>query len=78
MRRVAVVGQAQTKYTSHNLETHVGELIYEATVDALKDAEVSIDDIDTVVSASCDVLDGRSISNVFVAEAMGAFMKEES
>ena len=34
--------------------------------------------MDAVIGAGDDVLDGRSISNVFTAEYAGAFLKEES
>ncbi|MEW5944872.1 MAG: thiolase family protein [bacterium] len=77
-RRIAIVGSAQSKFKSKLADQHYGELIYKAVMKALEDTGIGIEDIDTVVSASCDMLDGRSISNVFVAEAMGAFLKEET
>lgn len=77
-RRIAVVGSAQTKYARRLADKHYGEMIYHTVNEALADAGMKIADIDTVVGAGCDVLDGRSISNVFVAEASGAFLKEET
>ena len=78
LKKVAVVGQAQTPYRSSAPGIHYGEMIFETVMEALDDAGLTIGDIDTVVSSGCDMLDGRSISNVFVAEAMGAHLKEES
>lgn len=78
VERVAVVGSAQTKYERKKESQHYGEMVYETVRSALDNTGLKIEDIDTVVSASCDMLDGRSISNVFTAEAMGAFQKEES
>ncbi len=75
---VAIVGQAQTPYRCAVPDTHYGEMIYRTVMEALDDAGLGIAEIETVISSGCDTLDGRSISNVFVAEAMGAFMKEES
>lgn len=76
--RVAIVGWAQTKHERRKIDTHVGEMVFSVTKAALSHAGIGIEEIDTVVSASDDVLDGRSISNVFLVEAMGAFLKEET
>ncbi|MEW6200374.1 MAG: thiolase family protein [bacterium] len=76
--KVAIVGWGQSRFEGDKKDIHLGELIYETVRQALADTGLEIGDIDTVIGASCDVVDGRSISNVFTAEAMGAFLKEES
>lgn len=78
MRKVGIIGQAQTPYKRSMKNSHLGEIIYLTVKEALNDAKIGIDEIDTVINCGCDMLDGRSISNVFTAEATGAFMKEES
>lgn len=77
-RRIAVVGSCQTKYERSMADRHHGEMIYQTVIAALDNTGISIEDIDTVIGAGCDMLDGRSISSVFTVEAMGAFLKEES
>ncbi len=78
MQKVGIVGWAQSEFKGRTENMHRGELIYNVTKKALEEAKIDIKDIDSVISASCDTVDGISISNAFVAEAMGAFMKEES
>jgi acetyl-CoA C-acetyltransferase len=77
-RRVAIIGQAQTAYSRRMAGLHLEEIVHRTVRAALRDAGLGIADIDTVVGAGCDTLDGRSISNVFVAEAEGAFLKDET
>jgi acetyl-CoA C-acetyltransferase len=76
--KVAILGSAQTKHESSKRDLHITQMIYQTVKAALKNAGMENDQIDTVVSASCDVLDGISIGNCFTCEAMGAFMKEET
>ncbi len=76
--RVGIVGHAQTRNVSRDRDRHLGELIYETVAKALEETGIGIEEIDAVIGAGCDMLDGRSISNVFISEAEGAFLKEES
>lgn len=76
--RIAVLGSAQTKHESCKKEQHLTQMIYETVKAALENAGLEHGQIDTVVSASCDVLDGISIGNCFTCESMGAFLKEET
>lgn len=75
---VAVVASAQTKHERRKADQNVEEMIFRTVTELLNATGIDIKDIDTVISASDDVLDGRSISNVFTVEAMGGFLKEES
>ena len=77
-RRVAIVGWAQSPLVERNEKIHKGELLSSTVRDALAASVLGIEDIDTVIDVSCDTMDGASISNVFVVEHMGAFLKEES
>lgn len=77
-RRVAIVGWAQSPLVERNEKIHKGELLSTTVRDALAASVLGIEDIDAVIDVSCDTMDGASISNVYVAEHMGAFLKEES
>jgi acetyl-CoA C-acetyltransferase len=75
--RVAIVGIGQTRYEIKEEQT-IPELVYEAVQRALQDAKRSIQDIDNVVTASVDLWDGLTASNVAVTEVVGAVMKPEA
>lgn len=78
MRRVAIIGSAQTIHERRKADKNVEDMIYETVSDLLAKTGLTINDVDTIMGAGDDVLDGRSISNVFTAEYAGAFLKEES
>jgi acetyl-CoA C-acetyltransferase len=78
MRRVAIVGSAQTIHERRKPDQNVEDMIYETVTALLNQTGLTINDVDMVMGAGDDVLDGRSISNVFTAEYAGAFLKEES
>ena len=54
------------------------EMIFEAVRGALDNAGLTRDDLTTVVSATNDYYDGKTISNCFKVECGGAYMKDES
>lgn len=76
--KVAIVGMAQTKYEERKRGQSYPELVYEVTSKVLETTGMGIEDIDNIVTASQDFWDGRTISNVAINEAVGAFMKPES
>ena len=78
MRRVGIVGSAQTVHERRKADQNVEDMIYETVTALLNRTGLAISDVDMVMGAGDDVLDGRSISNVFTAEYAGAFLKEES
>ncbi|HKP12798.1 MAG TPA: thiolase family protein, partial [Blastocatellia bacterium] len=78
MRKVAVVGSAQTVHERRKSDQNVEDMIYETVTALLDKTGLTISDVEMVMAAGDDVLDGRSISNVFTAEYAGAFLKEES
>ncbi len=73
---VAIVGAGQTSYGVHD-ESSVDELVFEAVSTALDDAGLEREEIESVVTAGSDALDGRSISNMLTAGAAGAYLKDE-
>ncbi len=76
-RRVAIVGYAQSHH-QHNMQKTREDMVFEVCREALHHAGIQREDVDTVVTASTDFLDGRTISSVFLSMAVGAFMKDES
>ena len=76
--QVAVVGSAQTLLRDAWLELQHVDLISAAVTEALRGTSLSISDVDFVIDAGSDVLDGRSISNCGFLGASGAHHKEES
>lgn len=77
MERVAIIGVGQTKLDAGKRETF-HELVFEAATKALKDAGITVKDIDNVVSVSSDFWDGRTISSMAITDASGAFGKDIS
>jgi len=75
--KVAIVGYSQTGY-SLDSDASREILTYEAAVGALSCAGISRDEIDTVVTANNDYMDGRTISNMRLVEPSGAWLKDES
>ena len=76
-KKVAVVGYAQTRYEPDS-DASREILVLEAAEGALKSAGITRDDIDTVITANNDYLDGRTISNMRLVEPGGAWLKDES
>ncbi|MBI2060752.1 MAG: hypothetical protein HYT87_13365 [Nitrospirae bacterium] len=56
----------------------MAEMVYAAVGTALADAGMDRDDIDTIVTASIDLFDGKVASSVSITESVGAVMKEEA
>lgn len=53
------------------------ELIFDTVRVALADASCGIADIDTIVLAAHDLVDGRSLSSMVTAPAAGAYLRDE-
>ncbi len=78
MSKIGIIGSYLTEFKGRRENENRNQLINETVVSVLEDAQLSINDIDKVISASCDTIDGISISNAFAADDMGSYMKEES
>lgn len=73
---VAILGIGGIPFRRHSSQTF-SQMVYEAVVAALGDARVEIGEIDTVVDAGIDLLDGKGISNTELLAAAGCTLKEE-
>ncbi|MFQ5830298.1 MAG: thiolase family protein [Candidatus Methylomirabilia bacterium] len=78
MSGVAVIGVGQTPYERSKPHQSIPEMVLEAVELALKDARISMEEIEGVVTASVDLWDGRTASNIQVTEVVGAVMKPEA
>ena len=74
---VGVIGWAQTAHGTLERQTHQS-LVYLVVNEALSSCRLSIHDIDVVIDAGSDFLDGRGISTCITVDSMGAHFKEES
>ncbi|MHA1731110.1 MAG: thiolase family protein [Promethearchaeota archaeon] len=77
MDRVGIVGYAQVGPDA-DLQMGRYESIFKAVRGALDAAGLKKKDITSVVSATNDYYDGRTISNCFTVEAGGAYMADET
>lgn len=77
-RRIAIIGVGQTKHTFARPDQPYYGIVFEAARAALDDAGLERGDIDTVVTSSWDVTDGRTISDMYVAPASGSYLKDAS
>ncbi len=77
VKKVAIVGYAQTHHERDMQKTRE-DMVFDVSREALANAGILREDVDTVITASTDFLDGRTISNVFLSMAVGAHLKDES
>jgi len=76
-KRVAIIGCAQSHH-QYDVQKTREDLVFDVAKEALANAGILREELGTVVTASTDFLDGRTISNVFLSMAVGAFLKDES
>ena len=75
--RIGIIGHG-INIERENQDWAVEDTVFYTVQAALKSAELSIGEIDTVIQAGDDVADGLSIQHVQTVEAAGAYLKEES
>lgn len=73
--KVAIVGYAQTHHQAGIPMTRE-DMVFEVAKGAAEMAGISREDIDTVINASNDYLDGRTISELFLVMPIGAYLKD--
>ena len=75
--RVAIVGYAQSHH-QYDMPKTREDMVFDVVKEALDHAGIKREALETVVTASSDFLDGRTISSVFLSMAVGAYLKDES
>jgi acetyl-CoA C-acetyltransferase len=78
MERIAIVGIGMTKQERRKGSETFSDMVFEAVTKALNDAEMTIKDIDNIVTGCNDFWDGRTISSMAVGDASGAWDKNIS
>ncbi len=78
MTGAVVIGVGQTAYEPAKPAQAIPEMVLEAVERALADARIGMSEVDAVVTASVDLWDGRTASNIQVTEVVGAVMRPEA
>jgi len=74
-KRVAIVGTGQTKGSSGRKDVNGQEMINEAVMKALTDAELTRDDIDAVIIGNMDHFEGINYVDTWSVDGSGGYMK---
>ncbi|MBM3678664.1 MAG: hypothetical protein FJW96_12400 [Actinobacteria bacterium] len=74
---VAILGIAMSDFAPRP-ELPPSEVVYPVVKAALADAGISMDDLESIVSCSQDIYDGRTISSMGVNEVIGGYLRSES
>lgn len=77
MQPVSILGVGRTAYVPQP-GTAIPELVYRAVQAALADAGLTMQEVDARVTASVDLWDGLTASNVAITEVVGAVMQPET
>ncbi len=75
---VAIVGAVQTRYEARKARQTYNELVYEVVSGLLQQTGVRMQEIDSMVTASQDFWDGKTISSMSINEVVGGFLKSEA
>lgn len=73
--RIAIVGIGQTNFKSRRPEVSLVEMINEAVTAALASAQLTIKDIDAVVTGNMELFEGNYLVDMWLTEGSGAFLK---
>ncbi len=75
-RNVGIIGVGQTKYSSHREDVNQPEMIYEAVSAALKDAGITMKDIDCVVHGNMELFEMVFQPDLWHVLGTGAYGKD--
>lgn len=64
--------------TVSNVDRSIPAMVYQAVNNCLDDAKKNIQSVDAIVTASVDLWDGKTASNIAITEVVGAVMKSET
>ncbi len=76
--KTCIISCAESKFVEREDEYSLDELVYSTTKSVLSNAGMGHEQIDCVIHAGDDVLDGININHVYQVEAAGSLLKEES
>lgn len=70
-RNVAIIGCGMSKFSSHREEVNQPEMIFEAVEEALKDAGITIDDVDCIIHGNMELFEMVHQPDMWHALGMG-------
>jgi acetyl-CoA C-acetyltransferase len=73
--KVAVIASGQTNFSSKRADVNIPEMIREAVLRALAQANLTLDDIDAVVIGNMEHFEGINLSDMWAAEGAGSVGK---
>ena len=73
--RVAIVGIGQSDFTKRRPDVNQPEMLYEAVIRALTDAQMSIKDIEAVFASNMDGFELGNLADHWMVDGSGAYMK---
>ncbi len=78
MTKVSIVGVAQTRFEERIASLAINELVYMVVRELLHKTGVSMKEIRSIVTASQDAWDGRTISGMTINEVVGGYLNAEA
>ena len=72
-----VIGYASHPPADAVLAKRLEEMVYDTSAQALRHAGIERSELDHITLATCDELDGRSISNMLMVAPAGGYLKDE-
>ena len=76
--QVAIIGTSQTKFEADKGYEDIPETVFKVVQQAMAEAGIDRDDLDSIVTSSVDLWDGRTASNQMLTDVVGSIMKPES
>ncbi|OGP96091.1 MAG: hypothetical protein A2157_19095 [Deltaproteobacteria bacterium RBG_16_47_11] len=76
-RRIAIVGTSQIKAMGVTEDQTLTDIIFSVTRKVLDETGITLEEVDAIVMASLDLMDGRSISDMVTSGASGGYRKNE-
>ena len=74
-RKVAIIGTGQTKHSAKRTDVNIRELVNEAVVRALSDADVRVDEIDAIMIGNMEPFEGFMFPDHWGVEGWGGYLK---
>lgn len=74
---IAVLGAVQTRYEPRKAHQAYNELVHEVVDQLLSETGIALREIKSIVSASQDFFDGKTISGMSINEVVGGYLNSE-
>ena len=72
-RNVAIIGGGQTHHAARRHDVNQVEMVNEAVRAALADAQMTIDEIDTVLLGNMEFFEGCHMTDCWLADGLGGY-----